>query len=64
VLAFESLAIASPNATRTYRFTSPKFYRADSKLVPSGLLGPVSVMLLYNPRTISVTTGGDSLNWD
>jgi hypothetical protein len=31
-----------PNATKTYTFTSPKFYKADSKLVSSGLLGPVS----------------------
>jgi len=28
-----------PNAAKTYTFTSPKFYKADSKLVPSGLLG-------------------------
>jgi hypothetical protein len=33
-----------PNVTRTYTFTSPKYYRADSKLVPSGLLGPVTVI--------------------
>jgi alpha-L-rhamnosidase len=33
-----------PNATKTYTFTSPKFYKADSKLVPSGLLGPVSII--------------------
>jgi len=30
-----------PNVTKTYTFTSPKYYNADSKLVPSGLLGPV-----------------------
>ena len=33
-----------PNATRTYTFTSPKFYKADSKLVSSGLLGPVKII--------------------
>jgi hypothetical protein len=33
-----------PNATKTYTFTSPKFYKADSKLWPSGLLGPVKVV--------------------
>jgi hypothetical protein len=33
-----------PNVTRTYTFTSPKFYKADSKLVPSGLLGPVQII--------------------
>ena len=33
-----------PNATRTYTFTSPKFYKADSPLWPSGLLGPVQIL--------------------
>jgi hypothetical protein len=33
-----------PNVTKTYAFTSPKFYKADSKLVPSGLLGPVQII--------------------
>jgi hypothetical protein len=28
-----------PNVTKTYTFTSPKFYKADSKLVPSGSWG-------------------------
>jgi hypothetical protein len=32
-----------PNVTKTYAFTSPKYYKADSKLVPSGLLGPVLI---------------------
>src|SRR5205807_3110457 len=32
-----------PNATRTYTFTSPKFYKANSPLWPSGLLGPVRI---------------------
>jgi hypothetical protein len=33
-----------PNVAKTYTFTSPKFYKADSKLVASGLLGPVKVI--------------------
>ena len=33
-----------PNVTKTYTFTSPKFYKADAKLVPSGLLGPVQII--------------------
>jgi len=33
-----------PNVTKTYIFTSPKYYKADSKLVPSGLLGPVQII--------------------
>jgi len=33
-----------PNVTKTYTFTSPKFYKADSKLVPAGLLGPVKIV--------------------
>jgi hypothetical protein len=33
-----------PNAAKTYTFTSPKYYKADSKLVPSGLLGPVQII--------------------
>jgi hypothetical protein len=32
------------NVTKTYTLTSPKFYKADSKLVASGLLGPVKVI--------------------
>jgi hypothetical protein len=35
-----------PNVTKTYTFTSPKYYKADSKLVPSGLLGPVQIVQL------------------
>jgi len=31
------------NAAKTYTFTSPKFYKADSPLWPSGLLGPVRI---------------------
>ncbi len=33
-----------PNVAQTYTFTSPKYYRADSKLVASGLLGPVTMI--------------------
>jgi hypothetical protein len=33
-----------PNVAKTYTLTSPKFYKADSKLVPSGLLGPVQII--------------------
>ena len=33
-----------PNVTKSYTFTSPKFYKADSKLVSSGLLGPVRII--------------------
>jgi hypothetical protein len=33
-----------PNVAKTYTFTSPTFYKADSKLVASGLLGPVKVI--------------------
>jgi hypothetical protein len=37
-----------PNVTKTYTFTSPKFYRADSKLVASGLIGPVKIIRSSN----------------
>jgi hypothetical protein len=33
-----------PNAATKITFTSPVFYKADSPLLPSGLLGPVQVM--------------------
>ena len=33
-----------PSVAKTYTFTSPKFYRAESKLVLSGLLGPVQII--------------------
>ncbi|OLE63568.1 MAG: glycoside hydrolase, partial [Bacteroidetes bacterium 13_1_20CM_4_60_6] len=33
-----------PGAAKTYTLTSPKFYRADSPLWPSGLLGPVRII--------------------
>ena len=32
------------NAPRQYTFTVPTFYKADSPLLPSGLLGPVTVV--------------------
>jgi len=37
-----------PNVTQTYTFTSPKYYKADSKLVASGLLGPVTIIRSTN----------------
>jgi hypothetical protein len=33
-----------PDATTKYTFTSPPFYKADSPLIPSGLLGPVQII--------------------
>jgi hypothetical protein len=33
-----------PNITKTYTFTSPKFYKASSPLWASGLLGPVQLV--------------------
>ena len=33
-----------PNAVNIYTFTSPKFYKADAPLYPSGLLGPVQMI--------------------
>jgi hypothetical protein len=33
-----------PGVTKTYAFTSPKFYKANSALMPSGLLGPVQIV--------------------
>jgi len=35
-----------PAAATKYTFTSPTFYKADSPLLPSGLLGPVRVLQL------------------
>jgi hypothetical protein len=37
---------AQPDATTTYTFTIPKFYKANAPLLPSGLLGPVRVLRL------------------
>jgi hypothetical protein len=33
-----------PNVTKKYTYTALEFYRADSPLLPSGLLGPVLIM--------------------
>ena len=33
-----------PGAAQKYTFTSQQFYRADSPLLPSGLLGPVEIL--------------------
>jgi hypothetical protein len=33
-----------PNAQKQYTFTSPVFYKADSPLLPSGLIGPVQIV--------------------
>jgi hypothetical protein len=33
-----------PNAPVQYTFTRPEFYKADSPLLPSGLLGPVRII--------------------
>ena len=33
-----------PGAAKQYTFTSPKFYKADAALMPSGLLGPVQII--------------------
>jgi hypothetical protein len=39
-----------PNATKTYTFTSPKFYKGDAPLQPSGLLGPVRILQLTEEK--------------
>jgi hypothetical protein len=33
-----------PNVTKKYTYTALQFYRADSPLLPSGLIGPVRIM--------------------
>jgi hypothetical protein len=33
-----------PGVTKTYTYTAVEFYKADSPLLPSGLLGPVRIM--------------------
>jgi hypothetical protein len=33
-----------PGVTKTYTYTAVEFYRADSPLLPSGLLGPVKIV--------------------
>ena len=42
-----------PDAPTQYTFTRPVFYKADSPLLPSGLLGPVRVL------QVSAAAGGD-----
>ena len=37
-----------PNATKQYTFTSQAFYKAKSPLLPSGLLGKVTLFETYN----------------
>jgi hypothetical protein len=44
---------AQLDAARKYTYTTEPFYRADSPLQPSGLLGPVKLM-----RSIHVSAGG------
>jgi hypothetical protein len=39
-----------PDAVRKYTYTTQAFYRADSPLLPSGLLGPVQVLRLSMPQ--------------
>jgi hypothetical protein len=33
-----------PDATKKYTYTAQQFYRADSPLLPSGLIGPVQLV--------------------
>ena len=33
-----------PTTTTKYSFTTPAFYKADSSLIPSGLMGPVEII--------------------
>jgi hypothetical protein len=35
-----------PGVTKTYTYTAVEFYKADSPLLPSGLLGPVKIVWL------------------
>jgi hypothetical protein len=37
-----------PDAAKTYTYTAQQFYRADSPLLPSGLLGPVQLVRSAN----------------
>jgi hypothetical protein len=37
-----------PDATKKYTYTTQQFYRADSPLLPSGLMGPVQVVRSEN----------------
>jgi hypothetical protein len=38
-----------PNVTKKYTYTAQQFYRADSPLLPSGLLGPVQIVRSESP---------------
>jgi hypothetical protein len=35
---------SQPKVQKQYTFTSPVFYKADSPLLPSGLIGPVQIL--------------------
>ena len=37
-----------PDVAKKYTFTNPEFYKADSPLLPSGLLGPVQIVRAVN----------------
>jgi len=38
-----------PDVTKKYTYTAQQFYRADSPLLPSGLIGPVQVVRIEQP---------------
>jgi len=48
-----------PNIQKQYTFTSPTFYKADSPLLPSGLIGPVQIIQrvsgLRNQKLFSIS---------
>jgi hypothetical protein len=37
-----------PNITKKYTYTAQQFYRVDSPLLPSGLIGPVQIIRSEN----------------
>ena len=39
-----------PDVTKKYTYTTQQFYRADSPLLPSGLLGPVRLIPAYEAQ--------------
>jgi len=43
-----------PGTTKKYTYTAMQFYRADSPLLPSGLLGPVKILSLRGGASPSV----------